>query len=302
MLHEATEDVRAAFDALASRLAAMPGRKSVFWITQGFPPSQLRGFGKNDWDKTVAALNQADIAMSVVDSNGLAGPPRFWGPGAILTMQDIAERTGGEAFFHRNDLDAALAEGIETARESYTLGFYLGDKERDGKYHRLKVTASRPSLELQYRQGYYAGTDLKPAPKEGLESAILNPVDSAAVGITADIVAEPGNPRGTLRVRLNLDLSTLAIKQTGNICSGKIDEMFVQRDESEKELARISDSREFQFSEELRARYEREGVTLEQKLPSMEGVFRLSIAVKDAATGQMGSLTVPIDKLVGSGK
>jgi len=164
------------------------------------------------------------------------------------------------------------------------------------------VTASRPSLELQYRQGYYAGTDLKPAPKEGLESAILNPVDSAAVGITADIVAEPGNPRGTLRVRLNLDLSTLAIKQTGNICSGKIDEMFVQRDESEKELARISDSREFQFSEELRARYEREGVTLEQTLPSMEGVFRLSIAVKDAATGQMGSLTVPIDKLVGSGK
>jgi hypothetical protein len=242
--------------------------------------------------------------VNAIDSNGLAGPERFWGPGAILTLQQIADRTGGEAFFHRNDLDGALAAGIETARESYTLGFYLAGQERDGKFHRLTVSTDRPRLELQYRQGYYAGTDLKPDSSQkraALETAVLSPVDSPAVGITADIATTPGNPQERLRVRLNLDMATLTIAQVGNICSGKIDQMFVEIDESGQQLAKVSDTREFQFPEESRALYERRGVSLEQTLPLMEGASRLSIIVRDAATGQLGSLTVPLAKLVGAG-
>jgi len=75
------------------------------------------------WDKTVTALNDANIAVNTVDSFTLGGPPaRFWGPGGILTMEQVAEETGGEAYFHRNDLDAAMASGIADSRRSYTLG------------------------------------------------------------------------------------------------------------------------------------------------------------------------------------
>jgi len=69
------------------------------------------------------ALNAANVAVNTVDSNRLGGPPRLWGAGAMLTMQQVAERTGGQAYYHRNDLDGAIAEGIAAARDSYTLGF-----------------------------------------------------------------------------------------------------------------------------------------------------------------------------------
>ena len=31
-------------------------------------------------------------------------------------MQELAERTGGKAYYNRNDLDAAMAEAIEDKR------------------------------------------------------------------------------------------------------------------------------------------------------------------------------------------
>jgi hypothetical protein len=126
-------------------------------------------------------------------------------------------------------------------------------------------------------------------------------VDSASVGITADIAAAPGNPRGALRVRLTVDLTTLTTKQIGEIRRGKVDEMFVQLNESGQQLAKVSDTREFEFPEQTRARQERQGLLLEQTIPLMAGVSRLSIVVRDTASGQMGWLTVPIDKLVSAG-
>jgi VWFA-related protein len=135
-MRRATETLRLSLNALAAKLRELPGRKSVFWLTEGFPPAQLRNMDAA-WNNTIAALNDANIQVNTVDAYGLGGPVRFWGPGGILAQQQIAERTGGTAYFHRNDLDAAMASGIADARSGYALGFYL--TQIDGKYHKLKV-------------------------------------------------------------------------------------------------------------------------------------------------------------------
>src|SRR6185369_7976860 len=102
------------------------------------------------------------------------------------------------------DMDAAMAEAIEEKRTTYTLGFYLDDQERDGRYHRLTVHIDRPHAELHYRQGYFAagGHKVDAAQKKvELESAMLSPLDVAGVGITVKAEAVRGKPRGTLKLR-----------------------------------------------------------------------------------------------------
>jgi len=131
MLLKATESVRLSLKALAEKLRSQPGRKSVFWMTEGFPPSQLWGVGQETWEKTISELNDANVQVNTIDSNGLGGPPRYWGYGTIRTMQQLASETGGKAYYSRNDLDGALLEGIAESRDTYTLGFYLA--EVDGK-------------------------------------------------------------------------------------------------------------------------------------------------------------------------
>jgi VWFA-related protein len=299
-LHLASENVRGSLEALSARLASIPGRKSVYWLTQGFPAAELRGIGKAPWDKTLTALNHANVAVNAVDSNGLGGPPRRWGRNATDAMQQIADETGGETIVRRNDLDEALAEGIRAARGSYTLGFYLADEERDGKFHRLAVSTERPNLQLQYRPGYFADEGVNRDSnqrKMPLESALLSPVDSPAIGITADVVIEPGQPHGTIRVRLNLDITTLKLEQTGDIYIGKIDEMFLELDQRGQQLGKVSDTQELQIPESLRAEIASHGVVLTQTFPLAEGTSRLSIIVRDAGSGQVGRLTVPLETL-----
>ena len=83
------------------------------------------------------------------------------GPGLL---SEISEQTGGRAFGVENlaELaDIAAKIGLEL-RNQYILGYSPSNKERDGKYRKVKVTLSQPKslppLRAFWRLGYYAPT------------------------------------------------------------------------------------------------------------------------------------------------
>jgi VWFA-related protein len=292
----ASEDLRLSLNALAAKLRKLPGRKSVFWITEGFPPTQLRNMD-DAWNHTIAALNDANIQINTVDADGLGGPPRLWGNGAILTQQQIADRTGGTAYFHRNDLDAAMASGIADSRSSYTLGFYL--TEMDGKYHELKIRVDRPGLKLNHRQGYYAQSEAVAdlvGKKVDLEAALLTPVDSTGVGITASFDVASASPRNILNAHLNLDPESLSMVKSGEGWAGQIEEMFVEFNEAGDQVGRQSDKKRFEITAAQKPKFDSIGITLPETIPMVAGAVKLRIIVRDTASGRTGSLTVPLHR------
>jgi hypothetical protein len=303
MFEENASQARLSLQALAEHLALLPGRKSVYWVTAGFPARLMKGMGQFAWDKTVTALNEANVAVNTIDSRGLfnCAPPgcNAFDPmtGTITTLQEVAEQTGGKAYFNRNDMDAAMAEGIDASRASYALAFYLSDKERDNRFHTLKVKADRPGLQLYYRQGYYAGNTELPAAGKGsgeLEASLLNQVDATGVGITARVNATPGTPRGKVDIRLNLDPTTLSLAEKAGGWTGKVQETFVEVNESGSTLAKISDVKEFEVTTANRARYDSQGVAWPFSIPLVDGATRVTIIVRDTVTGHVGSLTIPL--------
>ncbi|HVY93472.1 MAG TPA: VWA domain-containing protein [Bryobacteraceae bacterium] len=155
------DDARLSLQRLAEQLSLFPGRKSIFWITEAFPRWLLRGAYEAAWDKTFHALNEANAAINAIDTRGMIayGEPAT---GAISTMVQIAERTGGKAYFYRNDIDGALQEEIAASRMIYTLRFAIPDSERDKRFHVLKVKVDRPGVQAYARQGYYAGGEEQP--------------------------------------------------------------------------------------------------------------------------------------------
>lgn len=293
-----SEAVRLSLQALAERLRLLPGRKSVYWVTRGFPPVQLRDMNKIAWEKTFAALNDANIAVNTVDDNTLFGPPRGFA-GAISMMQQVAEETGGQAYFHRNDLDVAMASGIAHSRMSYTLAFYL--TEMDGKYHSLKVHVDRSGLDLNYRQGYYAQTEavqISSARKSDINSALLNPSGLNDVGITAKLDVLPGKPRATMTAHLKLDPQSLSIRQSPGGWSGKIEELFVELNAVGREVGRVSDTKQFEIGAAQKSTYDTQGVVLSQPIQLAPGATTLSVVVRDTASGRTGTLIIPLDRIV----
>ena len=154
---ENSDMARYSLQALAEQLAQVSGRKSVFWVTNALNPKVVKDLGLDiGWDKTITALNEADVAVNTVDSRGLY---RFSDQvtGTVGFMRQVSDATGGNTYFNRNDVDGAIAEGVAASRVTYSLRFHLRDDERDKTYHALKVKVDRPGLQLYYRQGYYAG-------------------------------------------------------------------------------------------------------------------------------------------------
>lgn len=77
------------------------------------------------------------------------------------SMQQIAEETGGAAFYDDNDIKGAVAQAIENGTNYYTLVYVPEDKKLDGRFRKIRVEFVNPESEkkdyqLAYRHGYSA--------------------------------------------------------------------------------------------------------------------------------------------------
>jgi VWFA-related protein len=169
---------------LAHYLAPFPGRKNLIWFTGSVPVTVYGpGFGVpfpdissfiDDFSKTTDVLTLSRIAVYPVDSRGLQTDPAFsaqngrgggGGMGRFETRQfyqhgdldDVAEATGGRAFYNTNGLKEAIAEVVDTGSNYYTLSYTPANHTWDGGYRKLQVKVQGESgMKLEYRRGYYA--------------------------------------------------------------------------------------------------------------------------------------------------
>jgi VWFA-related protein len=157
------EKVRASLHALeliADRLAHLPGRKTLVWVSAGFPmaidgsvvPGAKPGevLYLREIENLLTKLNAADVAVYSVDARGL---PATSSRGFVETLQELSERTGGTAFYARNDLDEGVRLALEDMRATYTVGFQVPEGAAPGR-HEIRVKVKRPGLKLRYRESY----------------------------------------------------------------------------------------------------------------------------------------------------
>ena len=77
-------------------------------------------------------------------------------------LDELASVTGGRLFSLRDvqELPRAMTQISRELRNQYVLGYYAGNQDRDGKWHKLKVLlsgqASAAKLRLYSKKGYYA--------------------------------------------------------------------------------------------------------------------------------------------------
>ncbi len=139
----------AALKTLADQMSRYAGKKSILWITGGFPDVRVWEPAINE---TLRRIEQADVAIS---SHDRYPRPDVGEAGSNFSiMNQFAESTGGRAYYNGNDVAGAVERAIADLKSTYVIGFYLGDKERDRRFHTLRVEVKRPGTTLRYRRGY----------------------------------------------------------------------------------------------------------------------------------------------------
>src|SRR6267142_3257711 len=112
------------------------------------------------------ALMDAHVALYPIDAGGMGSANRI---AAQSNMRDMADRTGGVAFYNRNDVEIGIAKGISDGSTYYALSYYPDNKVWNGHFRRIEVRAARAGVNLHFRTGYYALDPAVAAKREAAE-------------------------------------------------------------------------------------------------------------------------------------
>jgi VWFA-related protein len=184
-----------AFNSIARYLSSFSGRKNLLWFSAAFPVNPVN---QNIFHRTAVLLSRAQIAVYPIDARQLEVDP-IWNPadaGATaalaarsarptadahanfanarfqdhVSMETLAEATGGKAFYNTNSLTDATREAIDLGSNYYTLTYVPTDRNWNHAYRPIHIDlTSTHDAKLSYRPGYFADPPNR-----------LKPVDSSA--------------------------------------------------------------------------------------------------------------------------
>ena len=152
------EGTTAIWDAIALTskdvMEKAPGlrRRAIILLTDG-----LNTTGRLEQKE---AINRALAAETVIYAIGIGNKRDGIDRDAL---RDVAQRTGGRAFFpdKKFDLNAAFAEIEQELRTQYLIAYSSTNKKRDGAYRKITIEITNPDLrkeklDIRHRPGYYA--------------------------------------------------------------------------------------------------------------------------------------------------
>jgi VWFA-related protein len=297
-----------ALETIAKHLAGLHGRKKLVWFTSAFPAAysyeghrngrtqiEIHQFG-DDIENAAKRLNDADVAVYPVDPRGiLAG---FDVPG-IDTMNLFAGKTGGKAFYATNDIEGAVAAIEDDGEITYVIGYYPSDERLDGSYHSVSVKVPGHSYEIRHRKGYFASETKQISEKRRrttIEDAFFNPLESTGLGVVAR--ATPAEKPGIYNLDLNLDLHEFHLDHVGE-------------GDKERWVALLAIATEFSAKKKPNGSLEeikltltsarlrdalRTGYLIRRPYAAGELTGELRVVVQDRATGDVGSVRLPIGR------
>ncbi len=172
------EKTLSALSQVASSLRGLPGHKNVIWVGSGFSePFDMTQSTDADTQAIQAGLKlvtqrmmSSRISLSTldpvgVDANGTIGNAEvqaqlegtaFLDLNSSASFDDLAKTTGGSVVHGRNDLTHLITQAAEDAGKFYTLTYVpTSASEEAQEFRQIHVTMRDPNLHASTRTGYY---------------------------------------------------------------------------------------------------------------------------------------------------
>jgi VWFA-related protein len=346
-------------NALGVYLAGIPGRKNLIWFSGSIPWTINPDFSlvtsvtsRVDYTRELRNLSQVltvgRIAVYPVATGGLVTPPGYGADSANsafarsgnggafarddmveqmneaaehMSMQNLAEATGGRAIYNTNGLSGAVAKVESIGENYYTLAYSPKDKRYDGTLRQLQIRVSAPDVKLDYRRGYYAedparstgrsvlvqSNPLRAVMQRGAPDATQIPFSlqtkQAAhqpdpsqpydrLGNNADAIK---GPVVRFEFHLKVDLHSIRFTSTGGgQVHGEVDAILAAYDADGKTYNDIYATLSLNLSEAQYNRLLRTGLPMSQALDLPAGAVFLRAGLLDPSTGHTGAMEFPL--------
>jgi hypothetical protein len=219
----------------------------------------------------------------------------------IDTLNELADMTGGRAFYNTNDLGTSFKRAADDATSYYLASYYLDTHNNNAGWRRIKVRVEQKGLEVRAREGFFvtnATMNLEATRTADLTYALSSPIDGTGVpvsvrwlGTTADGAKKKAEfmvhvPAGGISItasngqnHLNFDYAAAAY-----VTDGKTGKPAVTTAQSVTPT--VADA---QLQSLLT-----NGIDMKNVLELGPGQYTVRIVIRDNITGKMGSVTAPL--------
>lgn len=299
--------------------APLPGRKVVFFISDGFLVDTKRSSGAEIIRRVSGQAARVGAVIYSLDTRA-----NVFGPGADASRSDfpdtgggtawrsliedkapqepletLADETGGRSYLNSNALDDGLSQALMESSSYYLLAWRPdSDKQRTGK-SRVEITIKgRPDLRVRMRRHFF---DLKPAEETKPASTVGAPEDGlrGALGslyprrdLPTSVAANPSNMgKGTqLNILMQID-STMLNLQASDKQNAVVDVLGIALDDRGlfSTFKQRLDIPRAAVSETNRY------VKWTQALTVPPGLYQVRVAVRDRETARTGSAMLWIE-------
>jgi VWFA-related protein len=304
-LDQRIQETLQAFQIIADHLTTVPGRKILIWVSAGFPlnidssgadsATRSQGDYAAQISRTIQKLNNANVAVYPVDARGLIVSSSAYH--TIWTMKEFAARTGGLAWYNRNDLDAGVRNALDDIRFSYTIGFSPPEEAKYGS-HKLRVKVRRAGVTLRYRDGYYLdepGNSQVQDQRAEVARAMLSPVDSTAIPITVRAARNQDH----LMSQMSLDAGSLDLALESGGWQGKLEfQACFQAPDGRRVGSVTTQVVEINMRPQTHDAALRNGLTFRVALPIPPDATALKLLVWDVRSGKIGTLSIPLKTIM----
>jgi Ca-activated chloride channel homolog len=140
------------FDAIGTYLDgadALDGRKVMVMYTDGADSRSVLSF--TETLKLLKASNVTVYAVGLVQNTGTSRQL------LQMTLRQLAEVTGGQAFFPNamKDVESAYDKVLAEIKGQYHLGYQSSNTTKDGAWRKVEIRLKRPDLRVRSRKGYF---------------------------------------------------------------------------------------------------------------------------------------------------
>ena len=338
-VQRATDVTKTALDQISAAVSGYPGRKNLYWLADTFPlyggPTlEINELSRAALSNTMSTADEADANRAVATAQiaiypiSLAGLETGGsGPESNLTpngqelerqfnnrnamhelLNNMADATGGRAYYGTNDFAGALARGFEDGSSYYTLAYSPENHNWNGHFRKIAVKLDQHDS-LSYRRGYYGVPD-QPASQinaAGILNAALQPdtpestmlllkskvelPDAQHAAVRVDSVIDPGNVTFSTdakgRRHAHLLVTLVAIPSQGSYIEGK--------KQAGSPLPQTAGAYIVDLDPEAFRKLFTSGMPMHQELTLAPGRYRLRLGVTDLASHRTGTLDMPIE-------
>lgn len=323
-----TADTLQSLRSLMLSSSTLPGRKLVFFLSDGFLVNERKAGALEMLHGVTEAAARAGVVVYTMD---LRGTLFGLGSGVDASTNDyidlsarrvgvasgeinatreplqlIADETGGRAIFNSNSISESILQAIKETSDYYLLAWRPDTEAQRDARSRIKISIkNHPELRVRLRNNF-----LTPAPapaataavaKTGKEDAAKNAPSSTSPTPEAELLSTLGSlyPHRALPVALSVGyLSTsgnnFALKVSMQIERQNIDsDAKARKAEVDVMGVAIDDRGQFSSFKQLLSivpdSSSQQPVVWNQQLNVKPGLYQVRVAVRERASGRMGS-------------